>query len=119
MDKNKRCFLAIALVVLFASSAVADLVGSSPPPTFTPEEQMTINRNPSLREASKSNPWVVRRILDALENTASSGIDNKSPAASSDGNETDQDIDRMRRASPEAVHDLFQLLKQAGKKQTK
>jgi hypothetical protein len=115
---HRKCLLAIAMAMLladpaFADPAFADLVGSSSSPSFTQEEQVIIDRNPSLLEASRSNPWIVRRILDALEKVTP-GVDDK-PSPTSGDNRPDPDLDRMQRASPEAVHDLFQLLKQAGK----
>lgn len=117
---HRKYLLAVAMAVLLFDPAVADLAGSSPPPSFTQEEQVIIDRNPSLLEASRSNPWILRRILDVLENSTSGSDETKSPLPSSiehDGD--DPDLDRMQRASPEAAHDLFQLLKQAGKKEAK
>jgi hypothetical protein len=108
------------MAILLADPALADLIGSSSPPSFTREEQVIIDRNPSLREASRSNPWVVRRILDVLGHAPSSNGEIKSPLPpSAERDSDDPDLDRMQRASPEAVHDLFQLLKQAGKKEAK
>lgn len=113
---HPRNFLSIAIAFLLIGPAFADLEGSSLRPAFSKEEQIIIDRNSSLLDISKSNPWIVRRILDALEAAASSDNDNKSSRQPSDDNSKDPDFDRMQRASPEAVHDLFQLLKQAGKK---
>lgn len=114
---HRKCLFAVGMAVLLADPAFADLVGSSAPPSFTQEEHAIIDRNPSLLKASKSNPWIVRRILDVLGNAAPDNSDDKSPRPSD--NRPDPDLDRMQRASPEAVHDLFQLLKQAGKKEAK
>jgi hypothetical protein len=111
----RKYFLAAALTALVVSPACADLQGSPASPSFTREELVIINRNASLQEMSKSNPWMVRRLLDAMEKAEPGSTTSQSPARS-DETSDDPDLDRMQRASPEAVHDLFQLLKQAGEK---
>ena len=116
---HPKNFLSIAIASLLIGPAFADLAGSSLQPSFSKEEQIIIDRNSSLLELSKSNPWIVRRILDALEAVTSGDGDNRPPPQPSNDAPQDPDFDRMQRASPEAVHDLFQLLKQAGKKETK
>lgn len=112
----RKHFLAAALAVLLSAPARADLQGSPAWPPFTREELIIIHRNASLLEISKSNPWIVRRLLDEMEKAEPGGTDNRSPPPPSGENGDDPDLGRMERASPEAVHDLFQLLKQAGEK---
>lgn len=114
---HRKYILAAALVLLLADRAYADLQGS---PSFTREEQTIIDRNASLLEMSKTNPWIVRKLLDALEKAEPGSADDRTPPPPPGENSGDPDLGRMERASPEAVHDLFQLLKQAGgKKQDK
>jgi hypothetical protein len=110
-------FLAAALAVLSADPTLAELQSVPSSPSFTGEELVIINRNASLLEMSKTNPWIVRRLLDALEKADTDSTDNKSPPPpSADGNSDNPDLGRIERASPEAVLDLFQLMKQAGEK---
>jgi hypothetical protein len=112
----RRDLIAVAVIALLTDPAFADLQGiSTGAPTFTRDEIIIINRNATLSELSKYNPWIVRKFLDAIEKAAS-GKSLSPPPPSPGGNEADPDMDRMQRASPEAVHDLFQLLKQAGDK---
>jgi hypothetical protein len=109
----RRELIAAVLIALLADPAFADLQGApAGAPTFTSEETMTIQRNKTLLEISKTNPWIVRKLLDAVEQSKN---DKKLPAPSN-GDGEDPDLDQMQRASPEAAHDLFQLLKQAGEK---
>jgi hypothetical protein len=113
---HRKYFLAAALAVLLTDPVSADLQGSPASPSFTREELVIINRNASLLEMSKTNPWIVRSLLDALEKAEPGSADYQSPPPPSGENSGDPDLGRMERASPEAVHDLFQLLKQAGEK---
>jgi hypothetical protein len=111
----RRDFIAlITLLALLAEPALADLQGArADTPTFTREEIVIIERNATLSEVSKTNPWIVRKLLDAVEQSQS---DKKLPSAPSGSDSANPDFDQMQRASPEAAHDLFQLLQQAGKK---
>jgi hypothetical protein len=111
----RKYFLVAVLTAFLVSPACADLQGFPGSPSFTREELVIINRNASLVEISKTNPWIVRRILDALEKAEHDSAVSQPPSPSSQDGE-DPDLDRMERASPEAVHDLLQLLKQAGQK---
>jgi hypothetical protein len=112
----RRKLMITFLIALIAEPAFADLHGVPiDTPVFTHEETVIIRRNATLSEVSKTNPWIVRKLFDAVEQT-SPGKDLQTAPA--DGDSTDPDLDQMQRASPEAAHDLFQLLKQAGKKTT-
>lgn len=112
---RRRYFLVAALTTFLVSPACADLRGFPGLPSFTREELVIIDRNASLLAISKTNPWIVRRILDALEKAEPGSATNQSPPPTGQAGD-DPDLDRMERASPEAVHDLLQLVKQAGQK---
>ncbi len=104
-----RISLAIAVAALLASApAVADMRANNATPTFTAAEQEIIDRNASLKNALATDPWVVREFLDAL---ATAEPEASPPAKAG---EPDPDLKRYERASPEAAHDLLQIIKQAG-----
>jgi hypothetical protein len=110
----RRKLMITFLIALIAEPAFADLHGVPiDTPVFTHEETVIIRRNATLSEVSKTNPWIVRKLFDAVEQ---SQPDKTLPPAPSDSDSANPDLDQMQRASPEAVHDLFQLLKQAGEK---
>jgi hypothetical protein len=110
----RRDVIALAVLALLTEPALADLQSApAGTPTFTHEETVIIERNATLSDVSKTNPWVVRKLFDAVEQ---SQPDKNLPSVPSDNDSADPDLDQMQRASPEAAHDLFQLLKQAGKK---
>lgn len=104
---------AMLAALILADTANGGPVNAQEQPSFTREEQTVINRNASLAEMSKTDPWTLRRLLDTLEKAQRSGSD-QLPPSSGEGN-ADPDH-QLERASPEAVHDLLQLLKQAGEK---
>lgn len=113
---GRTCFAAVAAMLaalILADTANGGPVNAQEQPSFTHEEQIIIDRNASLAEMSKTDPWTLRRLLDTVENAQRSGGD-QPPPSSGEGN---VDLDhQLERASPEAVHDLLQLLKQAGEK---
>jgi hypothetical protein len=91
-------------------------------PVFSEAERLVIGRNELLREAVGQEPWLVRRALDQLAEADrvqprselvpnSTGAGRSGRAAQPSEN---PDLERLERASPEAMNDLFQLLKQAG-----
>lgn len=83
---------------------------------FSQAEQAIIARNASLRDAFATAPATVRRALDALESARAGqpraappiepelGVDDFDPAE-------DPDLAELQRVSPEAAHDIFQVLK--------
>jgi hypothetical protein len=102
------------VLVLLTEPVLADLQSvPAGAPTFTHEETVIIERNATLSDVSKTNPWIVRKLFDAVEQ---SQPDKTLPRTPSDSDSANPDLDQMQRASPEAAHDLFQLLKQAGQK---
>lgn len=85
---------------------------------FSADEQAVIARNASLRTASATAPAAVRRALDALAaGTARAGAAlGPDPETPQDGFDptVDPDLAALQRVSPEAAHDIFQVLKQVG-----
>jgi hypothetical protein len=128
MSRNHLMVLAVAIAMI-AEPAHAELQGvPKSAPEFTSDEMVIISRNAVLSGIVKEDPWVVRNLLDAIDhgddqarasnNVVEPPLPPSQPPDSFDPNEN-PDVERLQRASPEAVHDLFQLLKQAAeKKQT-
>ena len=122
MSQKHLMMLAIA-IAMTSEPAIGELRGvSATAPTFSLAETEVIKRNVALSSLVSDDPWVVRRMLDAL-----AGIDEHHDVAplarqmdlppeqapESFDPDKNPDVERLQRASPEAVHDLFQLLKQA------
>jgi hypothetical protein len=90
-------------------------------PEFTNDEWTVITRNAALSEVVKENPWIVRNLLDSidpqrnLKGGEKTQVPSEGPPDSFNPKEN-PDADSLQRASPEAVHDLFQLLKLAAEK---
>ena len=110
MSKLLKLAAAALLVLAAEGSARADLVGPpDAPPAFDAKDTQIIDRNATLRSLKETDPWLVRRTLDALA---------KAPApanASTTAGDPDPDLERLR-TSPEALNDLFQVFKAASKK---
>jgi hypothetical protein len=101
-------------------------------PLFTPHDRMIIERNELLRESVNSNPRIVRRIVDLIaaqssyvsaKSTANGQGEEERLAAASRRGDTpvldparNPDLEHLSGSSPEATHDLFQLLKKASAK---
>jgi hypothetical protein len=122
---RRRLFVLAVLGVTHAQPAAADLLGvPADRPSFSSSERSVIRRNAVLHSTLTENPWLVRRALDVLsEINAGNGAARPSaepPMSRSSklGDDFDRqrnpDLDKASRASPEALHDLFQLIKQAG-----
>lgn len=121
---TRRELMVIAtMLAAMAEPAIAELRGEPKGvPNFTTDELLVISRNLALSEVVKIDPWVVRRLLDTLdrpsEHRTVSGraTEMQLPVKSSSelfDPKVNPDAERLQRASPEAVHDLFQLIKQA------
>jgi len=112
MSKLLKLAAAALLVLAIAGSARADLIGHpDAPPAFDAKDAQVIERNATLRSLKETDPWLVRRTLDALA---------KAPAptnASTAAGDPDPDLERLR-TSPEALNDLFQVFKAAAKQRT-
>lgn len=112
-----------AMLAMMADPAIAELRGvPKGAPNFTKDELLIISRNQALSQVVKVDPWVVRRLLDTLDDPNERGIISNRAAEPQlpSGRPTElfdpnanPDAERLQRASPEAVHDLFQLIKQA------
>jgi len=112
MSKLLKLAAAALLVLAVEGQARADLIGHpDAPPAFDAKDTQIIERNATLRSLKETDPWLVRRALDALA---------KAPAptnASQKAGDPDPDLDRLR-TSPEALNDLFQVFKAASKQRT-
>ena len=110
MSKLLKLAAAALLVLAVEGSARADLIGHpNAPPAFDAKDTQVIERNATLRSLKETDPWLVRRALDALAQAPAPA--NATPAAG----DPDPDLDRLR-TSPEALNDLFQVFKAASKK---
>ena len=119
MSRKHLAALVIALAAL-SEPAVAELRGSPEgPPVFTAAEVAVITRNAVLAALIQDNPWALRRVLDALaaiSTTRIMGASAPSGAAPADATIdplANPDLDQLQRVSPEALLDLFRLLKEA------
>jgi hypothetical protein len=125
----------LAIVMTVAALAMVDparaqLRGSTDaPPMFSAADQAVIARNKLLASIVEQEPRLVRRALDALAavddvqtrtdlRPGSPRADQGRPGRPSEKSDN-PDLDRLERASPEAMNDLFQLLKQAGARRQK
>jgi hypothetical protein len=117
---NRLHLVLLLALALPATPALADLVHSNAPPEFTVDEQTVIHRNAALDGLVRRDPWLVRRVLDAIvrsnAETAPDFSDRTAvrrryerPAEP----ERNPDLDHLGRSSPEAAHDLFLLIKKA------
>ena len=118
--RSNRILAALSLALAIASEPVhADLRRVGPPPAFTASEQIIIDRNAALAALVGSDPWLVRRVLDAIAVAGASrpGADDERsmprPRERPPEPERNPDLDNLGRSSPEAAHDLFQLIKRA------
>lgn len=118
--------LVVAAAMVLADVAQADLVGvQASPPTFSREESQVIERNAALSKAVKGDPWIVRRLFDATSEQPIPSVQSVQPDDDKQAvppveelePASNPDLPRLQRVSPEAVNDLFQLLKLAGAKQ--
>jgi hypothetical protein len=115
-----RLHLALLLALaLPAASGRADLIHSNAPPDFTAAEQSVIHRNAALDQLVKRDPWLVRRVLDAIARSGAETPDISDRTAVRRRYERppqpdrNPDLDHLGRSSPEAAHDLFLLIKKA------
>lgn len=87
---------------------------------FSTDDRVIIERNAALRQLASRDPRLVRAALDAIATAAqTSGTTTTSmerdavmstPKPKPSRN---PDLDNLERSSPEAAHDLFQLIKKA------
>lgn len=114
-------------ILLLACAMMLQPAIAAPRP-FTIAEEAIIDRNEALRSVYETDPALVRRVLNALKsrgqskdkqrdvfgpgNPGSGRHDPTQPGAEIDP-ATNPDLAIFQRGSPEAAHDLFQLLKKA------
>ena len=122
MSRKHLAALMVALAAL-SEPAWAELRGTPEgAPVFTAAEVAVITRNAVLSTLIQDNPWAVRRVLDALAavSTTPDGAGKSGSAAPRPDAALDPlanpDLDQLQRASPEALLDLFKLLKEAAEK---
>jgi hypothetical protein len=109
--------LATALPMASASAQAPKGVAR---PAFTLADHAIIDRNATLKGLVERDPWLVRRVLDAIV-AADRGSERSAEPMARSAIMTDQtptpsrnpDLDHLERSSPEAAHDLFQLIKKA------
>ena len=104
--------IALMLLLAMADGVQADLRGTAIPPTFTQEEMEIIRRNVALAAVVAEDPWLVRQFLDGLIASRKDGAARQKQKPSGAATEN-PDLEGLERASPEALHDLIQRLKQA------
>jgi hypothetical protein len=124
MQRDKLSCLAFAVIVVAAWSTNAWTQGQVL--RFTAADEIIIARNEVMRDLRRTHPQDLRRILDALAFVAAKRNDDpdfhRRPARRVPQNnnaerpafdpERNPDLEIYQRSSPEAAHDLFQLLKQ-------
>jgi hypothetical protein len=126
MIRNRILVALLVAMTLPVASAWAEPSHGGKRPVFTIQEQIIIERNTALRGVVDRDPWLVRRVLDAIaavDQPSEPGIERRDAVVSRPpppvppGNP-----DLMDRSSPEAAYDLIQLFKKAsesGKSQKK
>lgn len=121
----------IRLAILTLACAMVQSASAAPRP-FTIAEEAIIDRNEALRSVYETDPALVRRVLDALKARGRNKDKQRDvfggprvPGAPDPGRQgpmqpgaeidpaTNPDLAILQRGSPEAAHDLFQLLKKA------
>jgi hypothetical protein len=113
--------LAVLLILALPIGSAIAQAPSSSAPQFSAQEQTIIRRNSALNDLLPRDPMLVRKVLDAIAfaNTggARSNDDSKRRKPERPPNpKSNPDLESFGRASPEAAHDLFQLIKKAGQK---
>src|ERR1700761_1110392 len=86
---------AVALIVGLAGPVSAELAAEPNLPQFSKTDIERIQRNASLRELYRSNPWLTYRVLPTIDE------------------KRDPDLGQFQRVAPEAAVDLFALIKKA------
>ena len=95
------CIGLVIFLMLFPSlsnRAASDIYFDRSSPQFSAEEFMMIVDHEPLLAAFRDNPWMLRRVMDAVRASAKTNADNDTEGEG-------------EKATPEASHDLFQILK--------
>lgn len=91
-------------------------------PVFSLQDHTIIERNAALRRLVNRDPWLLRRVLDAItaaDHLSGSAKSTERSAITGERHPVpsrNPDLDNLERSSPEAAHDLFLLIKKAGRK---
>jgi hypothetical protein len=114
-----RILAALALALAFTSDpAFAALCHEDASPLFTASEHAIIDRNAALAALVGRDPGLVRCVLDAIAAAGASrsgaGTKQRKYERAPDP-ARNPDLDYLGRSSPEAAHDLFQLIKRASR----
>jgi hypothetical protein len=126
----RKTFLCLALLLAAWAWCPADARAQRTLPVFSAADEVVIGRNEVLQDLRRVSPRDVRRILDALAFVTAKRNDDpefhRKPARRMQRDnladlpafdpEKNPDLVVYQRSSPEAAHDLFQLLKQIKKK---
>lgn len=117
MNSNYSMIALLGYLLASADPAAAELT-MVPVNDFTEAEREVVARNASLRVIVDNDPATVRAFLDGLkaaeEAERAAGSPDSSDRSAEDDRDANPDIKRLERASPEAAHDLLQLIKKAG-----
>jgi hypothetical protein len=103
----------LAALIIFADmpgAARAELMASQP--KFSAAESQTINRNELLRAIVGSDPWLVRRILDVMEQMHDPARRNEAPASYGLNAARDPDLAGAARTAAGSV-EWLELLRRA------
>lgn len=104
------------LVLLLFLTLNGEVAAAGSVGEFTHDEQTVIARNSALRDLLSHNPQLVRQIMDAMSAARAAGSGARSgplPPETPPDPDRNPDLYEFGRASPEAAHDLFQLIKKA------
>jgi hypothetical protein len=124
MIRNKMMMALLLAMAMAMALPMASANAQSPKgagrPAFTVGDHAIIDRNATLKGLVERDPWLVRRVLDAIQ-AADQGSQRSAEPMARSAIMTDQtptpsrnpDLDHLERSSPEAAHDLFQLIKKA------
>jgi hypothetical protein len=116
---------ALAVLVVL-SQPLGAAAGNPGPPVFSQDDHAIIARNEALRKVVKANPRIVRQILDLIAAYRPADVRAAAPADAAPrpgaslresklefDPKNNPDLEPLPGSSPEATHDLFQLLKKA------
>lgn|GEM_PF-6486274 len=110
--------VAVALIIGLARPARADMSAESPPPQFSQTDVAVIERNATLRELYRYNPWLTYRVLRTIDAEAKTRSDmpvepRDLPEPGPFDEKKDPDLGTFQKNAPEAAADLFALIKRA------
>jgi hypothetical protein len=109
---------AVALILGLAGPVSAELAAEPNLPQFSKADIERIQRNASLRELHRVNPWLTYRVLRTIDEQSATRQevipDDRHPRKPAPFDEKrDPDLGQFQRVAPEAAVDLFALIKKA------